>query len=65
MRDQLRDLVRDAASHLDPTGEQETLMADQFADITRFEDASLVLKYIARVMLDNEFRADPDLAPLL
>jgi hypothetical protein len=61
----LRDLVRNAASHLDPTGEQETLRADEFADIMRCEDASLVLKYIARGILENEFRADPDLGGLL
>lgn len=40
-------------------------MADRLADITRCEDASLVLKHIARVMLDNEFRANPDLATML
>jgi len=65
VRDQLRDLVRNAASHLDPTGAQETLIADELADLTRCEDATLVLKYMARVILDNEFRADPDVAPLL
>jgi len=65
VRDDLRTLVRNAAAHLDPTGEQETLAADTYRDVTRCEDATSVLRYVARVVLENEFRADADLAPLL
>lgn len=64
-RNALRELVRNAASHLDPTGVQESLIADEFADITRCEDAALVLKFMARVMLNNELRSDAAVASLM
>ena len=50
--DQLRELVRNAVAHLDPTA--DTLVLDSYADMQRCELAIPLVKYIARMMVANE-----------
>jgi hypothetical protein len=56
--DEFRELLRNAVAHLDPTA--DTLVADNFDDVSKCEGAIPVIKYIAREMLRNELQADPD-----
>ena len=57
--DQLRNLLRNAVAHLDPMG--DSLVIDDFEDIAQCERAVPVIKYIGRVMLQNELQSDPNL----
>jgi hypothetical protein len=59
--DGLRDTVRNAIAHLDPT--KEVLVADEFEDVAICEQAVPVIKYLARELLRRELTADADLAP--
>lgn len=52
---QLRELVRNAVAHLDPTA--DSLVLDSYSDMQRCELAIPVVKYIARMMVANEVRA--------
>lgn len=61
--DHFREVARNAVAHLDPFGTSAIL--DKFEDFARCEQAVPVLKYIAREMLLNELRADPDTAPFV
>ena len=65
VREKLRPVVRNAIAHLDPTGQEDSLVADEFADFSRCEDAAAVLRHIGRLMLENELRSDPEVEPLL
>lgn len=64
--DQLRPVMRNAIAHLDPTGKSgQSLSADKFDDVITSEGAVPVLKHMARIMLTNELRADPEVAEFL
>ncbi len=63
IRDQLRSTLRNAVAHLDPDG--ESFVADEFEDLAACRQAMPVLKYLCDVMLNNEIRADPELAPYI
>jgi hypothetical protein len=52
--DHYRGLIRNAVAHLDPA--MHILDADKAADMGTCEDATPILKYIARQMLDDELR---------
>lgn len=56
---ELRPLFRHAIAHLDPRG--HSLVIDRFHHITECEAAMPVIKFIARQMLRNEIKADPDM----
>jgi hypothetical protein len=56
----MRDLLRNAVAHLDPSG--DSLMADEYKDVETCEEAIPVLRYVARQMLRHEIDADPDYA---
>lgn len=56
--DELRGVLRNALAHLDPA---KSLVADKADDIARCEQAIPVIRYIARVMVEHELEADPDL----
>lgn len=56
--DEFRGLFRNALAHLNP--EQDVLLTDRFDDISSCEKVVPVLKYIARQMLLEELRYDPD-----
>ncbi len=58
VRQELRKLIRNALAHIDPT--QDVLVADEYDDVERCEDAIPVLRYVARQMLRHEIDADPD-----
>jgi len=60
VRQELRDLIRNALAHIDPT--KDVLVADEYDDVERCEDAIPVLRYVARQMLRNEIGADPHYA---
>jgi Methylamine utilization protein MauJ len=57
--DQFRNLLRNAVAHLDPMG--DSLIIDDFEDVAQCERTVPVIKYICRVMLQNELQADPNL----
>jgi hypothetical protein len=81
VRQTLRPVIRNAVAHLNPLGEQTSangrgrrrsrathapsLIADVFHDLMLCETTMPVVKYMARVMLDNELRSDPDVAQFL
>ena len=56
---QLRDVIRNAVAHLDPMG--DSMVIDDFEDVTQCERAVPVIKHISRVMLQNELQSDPEL----
>jgi|GEM_PF-3025722 len=60
VRDRLRNKIRNALAHLDPTA--EVIIADRFSDFADCEGALPVIKFIAREMLRNEILADPEMA---
>lgn len=55
--DQSSRIIRNAIAHLDPTGQDDVLDADNFADIQTCEKIIPVLHFIARQMLSNEIEA--------
>lgn len=55
--DELRTVVRTAVAHLDPFG--DSLVADEFEDITKCEILLPVVKYIARQMITRILTLDP------
>lgn len=58
VRDDLRNLIRNALAHCDPTGSSgDPLLVDRFEDVRRCTLAIPVVKFIARVLLDNEIHA--------
>lgn len=54
--DSLRDLLRNALSHLDPVA-ATTLSIDRLADYRTCEQTLAVMHYLARAMLSNQFGA--------
>lgn len=58
--DQLRYVLRNAIAHLEPSA--DSLIADKYEDIMKCEQVMPIIKYISRVVLRNEIRADKDLA---
>jgi len=58
--DQFRTLIRNTVAHLDPFA--NSLSADRYQDSQRCQEALPVLKHIAREMLRNELRRDPETA---
>lgn len=56
--DEMREVLRNAAAHLDPT---QDLVADKAEDLTKCEEAIPVIRYISRAMLRHEIEADPEL----
>ncbi len=58
--DEFRDQLRNVIAHLDPT--QDCLEADRFEDVMACELAIPVIRYICRVMLNNEIKAELNVA---
>lgn len=54
--ERLRPTIRNAVAHLDPTGEEHTLVADRWEDVRTVLRAVPVLRYMARVLLEDEVR---------
>lgn len=52
VRNQLRSAARNALAHLNPF--ERSLVVDRYEDVAAAEHASLVLRYVARIMLANE-----------
>jgi hypothetical protein len=81
VREKLRPVIRNAVAHLNPLGDeapsggerrprdranrQLSLVADVFHDLMLCETTLPVVKFMARIMLDNELRADPEVAQFL
>ncbi len=57
---ELRDLVRNAVAHLDPTA--DSLVADKSEDVAMCERGVPVIRYLAREMVRNELAATPETA---
>ncbi len=54
----LRETIRHAVAHLDPEG--NSLAADSYDDVAQCEQTSSVLKYMARVVLQHEIKAQAE-----
>ena len=57
--DEFSRVLRNAVAHLDPEG--DSLIADEFDDIAQCERAVPVIRYVSKIMLQNELQVVPDL----
>jgi hypothetical protein len=60
----LRPTIRNAVAHLDPTGEERSLVADRWEDVKTIWGAVPVLRYMARVLLEDEVRVAQEDGPV-